>query len=166
MRGPLVSGILRQFLEQVEWGELDFLIVDMPPGTGDAQLSLVQTVNLDGAVMVTTPQDVSTGDVRRAIRMFERVNTRVLGVVENMSGFQCPHCNEVLDVFGRGGGRTLATDMQAPYLGEIPLDVQVRRAGDEGIPTALSAATSPAGQAFREIADRIATAVETPVLVG
>ncbi len=166
MRGPLVSGILRQFLEQVEWGELDFLIVDMPPGTGDAQLSLVQTVNLDGAVMVTTPQDVSTGDVRRAIRMFERVNTRILGVVENMSGFSCPHCNEVIDVFGRGGGRILASDMHAPYLGEIPLDVQVRRAGDEGTPTTLSAATSPAGQAFREIAERIAMAVESPVAVG
>jgi ATP-binding protein involved in chromosome partitioning len=164
MRGPLVSGILRQFLEQVEWGELDFLIVDMPPGTGDAQLSLVQTVNLDGAVMVTTPQDVATGDVRRAIRMFERVNTRVLGVVENMSGFHCPHCGEAVDVFGRGGGRTLASDMHAPYLGEVPLDVQVRRAGDEGIPTALSAGDSAAGRAFREIAERIAAAVETPPL--
>jgi ATP-binding protein involved in chromosome partitioning len=166
MRGPLVSGILRQFLEQVEWGELDFLIVDMPPGTGDAQLSLVQTVNLDGAVMVTTPQDVSTGDVRRAIRMFERVNTRVIGVVENMSGFSCPHCSEVIDVFGRGGGRTLAADMHAPYLGEVPLDVQVRRAGDEGLPTALYAATSPAGQALREIAERVAAAVESPVGVA
>jgi ATP-binding protein involved in chromosome partitioning len=162
MRGPLVSGILRQFLEQVEWGELDFLIVDMPPGTGDAQLSLVQTVNLDGAVMVTTPQDVSTGDVRRAIRMFERVNTRILGVVENMSGFSCPHCGEVLDVFGRGGGRTLARDMHATYLGEVPLDTEVRRSGDEGNPTALSAADSPAGRAFHDIAEQIAAAVESP----
>jgi ATP-binding protein involved in chromosome partitioning len=159
MRGPLVSGILKQFLEQVEWGDLDYLIVDMPPGTGDAQLSLVQTVNLDGAVMVTTPQDVATGDVRRAIRMFERVNTRVLGVVENMSGFCCPHCQQSVDVFGRGGGRQLASDMHAPYLGEVPLDIQVRRAGDEGQPTALSAAQSPAGRAFREIAERIALAV-------
>ena len=160
MRGPLVSGILRQFLEQVEWGPLDFLIVDMPPGTGDAQLSLVQTVNLDGAVMVTTPQDVSTGDVRRAIRMFERVNTRVLGVVENMSGFACPHCSGHVDVFGRGGGRQLAMDMHVPYLGEIPLDVQVRVAGDEGTPTALHAPDSEAGQALRDIADKVATAVQ------
>jgi ATP-binding protein involved in chromosome partitioning len=160
MRGPLVSGILRQFLEQVDWGPLDYLIVDMPPGTGDAQLSLVQTVNLDGAVMVTTPQDVSTGDVRRAIRMFERVNTRVLGVVENMSGFACPHCNGHVDVFGRGGGRQLATDMHVPYLGEVPLDVQVRVAGDEGTPTALHAPTSAAGQALREIADKVANAVQ------
>ena len=160
MRGPLVSGILRQFLEQVDWGELDFLIVDMPPGTGDAQLSLVQIVNLDGAVMVTTPQDVSTGDVRRAIRMFERVNTRVLGVVENMSGFACPHCSGHVDVFGRGGGRQLATDMQVPYLGEVPLDVQVRVAGDEGTPTALHAPSSAAAQALREIAERVANAVQ------
>ena len=159
MRGPLVSGILKQFLEQVEWGDLDVLVVDMPPGTGDAQLSLVQTVNLDGAVMVTTPQDVATGDVRRAIRMFERVNTKILGVVENMSGFCCPHCQQNVDVFGRGGGRQLAQDMHAPYLGEVPLDIQVRRAGDAGQPTALSASGSPAGQAFRAIAERIAHAV-------
>jgi ATP-binding protein involved in chromosome partitioning len=141
-------------------GRADFLIVDMPPGTGDAQLSLVQTVNLDGAVMVTTPQDVSTGDVRRAIRMFERVNTRVLGVVENMSGFACPHCNGHVDVFGRGGGRQLATDMHVTYLGEVPLDVDVRVAGDAGTPTALHAPESAAGQALREIADKVANAVQ------
>ena len=161
MRGPLVSGILRQFLEQVEWGALDFLSVDMPPGTGDAQLSLVQTVNLDGAVMVTTPQDISTGDVRRAIRMFERVNTRILGVVENMSGLACPHCGGHIDLFGRGGGRQLAGDMHAPFLGEVPLDVEVRIASDEGRPTALHAADSPAGQALRAIAEKIALAVES-----
>jgi ATP-binding protein involved in chromosome partitioning len=160
MRGPLVSGILRQFLEQVEWGELDYLIIDMPPGTGDAQLSLVQTVNLDGAVLVTTPQDVSTGDVRRAVRMFERVRTKVLGIVENMSGFTCPHCGHDADIFGRGGGRRLADDMHAPYLGEVPLDIQVREAGDVGSPTALSAPDSAAGRAFREIAERVAEAVE------
>jgi ATP-binding protein involved in chromosome partitioning len=165
MRGPLVSGILKQFLEQVEWGPLDFLIVDMPPGTGDAQLSLVQTVNLDGAVMVTTPQDVSTSDVRRAIRMFERVNTRVLGVVENMSGFSCPHCSGHVDVFGRGGGKQLAVDMQVPYLGEVPLDVQVRMAGDEGKPTALHAPSSDAGQALRSIATKVAAAVQSPAAV-
>ena len=102
MRGPLISGILKQFLEQVEWGPLDLMVVDMPPGTGDAQLSLVQTIELSGAVMVTTPQDVSTGDVRRGVKMFERVNTRVLGIVENMSGLVCPHCEEVIDVFDFG----------------------------------------------------------------
>ena len=159
MRGPLVSGILKQFLEQVEWGRLDYLVVDMPPGTGDAQLSLVQTVDIDGAVLVTTPQDVSTMDVRRAIRMFERVRTKVLGVVENMSGFTCPHCGESIDVFGRGGGRRLAADMHAPYLGEVPLDPQVRLAGDTGTPTALSAPESPAGRAFAEVAERVMAAV-------
>jgi ATP-binding protein involved in chromosome partitioning len=163
MRGPLVSGILRQFLEQVEWGQLDYLIVDMPPGTGDAQLSLVQLINITGAVLVTTPQDISTGDVRRAIRMFERVNTRVLGIVENMSGFSCPHCQQHIDVFGQGGGRRLAKDMHADYLGEVPLDPHVRMAGDEGSPTVLSAPESPAGQAFLAIAERVAAAVEVPV---
>jgi len=166
MRGPLISGILRQFLEQVEWGELDYLIVDMPPGTGDAQLSLVQTIDVDGAVLVTTPQDVSTGDVRRAIRMFERVRTPVLGVVENMSGFVCPCCGASVDIFGKGGGRVLAEDMHVEFLGEVPLDVKVREAGDEGRPTALAAPESPAGRAFRQIAERIAAIVEAGVHAG
>jgi ATP-binding protein involved in chromosome partitioning len=161
MRGPLVSGILKQFLEQVEWGELDYLIVDMPPGTGDAQLSLVQIVNLDGAVMVTTPQEVSTGDVRRAVRMFERVRTRILGVVENMSGFNCPHCNGEIDVFGHGGGEHLATNMNIPFLGTIPLDPRVRQAGDAGTPTTIGSADSHAAAAFMAIADRVMEAVES-----
>ncbi len=161
MRGPLVSGILKQFLEQVEWGELDYLIVDMPPGTGDAQLSLVQIVNLDGAVMVTTPQEVSTGDVRRAVRMFERVRTRILGVVENMSGFNCPHCDGEIDVFGHGGGEQLATTMNIPFLGSIPLDPRVRQAGDAGTPTMIATATTPAAQAFVAIAERVMEAVES-----
>jgi ATP-binding protein involved in chromosome partitioning len=160
MRGPLVTGVLRQFLEQVEWGELDVLVIDLPPGTGDAQLSLVQTIDLDGAVMVTTPQEVSTGDVRRAIRMFERVNTEILGIVENMSGFVCPNCDERHDIFGSGGGRALAQAMDVPFLGEVPLDTAVRTAGDMGRPTALSAPDSAAGRAFIELADRIAAAVE------
>jgi ATP-binding protein involved in chromosome partitioning len=155
MRGPLVTGVLRQFLEQVEWGELDVLVIDLPPGTGDAQLSLVQTVDLDGAVMVTTPQDVSTGDVRRAIRMFERVNTEVLGVIENMSGFVCPGCGDRHAIFGEGGGRALADAMSVVFLGEVPLDTAVRTAGDQGRPTALSAPESPAGQAFIAIARRV-----------
>lgn len=166
MRGPLISGILKQFLEQVEWGQLDYLIVDMPPGTGDAQLSLVQTVNLEGAVMVTTPQEVSTSDVRRAIRMFERVNTKVLGVIENMAGLECPHCKQHVDVFGHGGGHTLAHDMHAPFLGEIPLDPQVRIAGDEGTPTAIVAPDSAAGRAFRNMAEQLVAAVEATVGAG
>jgi ATP-binding protein involved in chromosome partitioning len=155
MRGPLIAGILKQFLEQVEWGELDVLVVDMPPGTGDAQLSLVQTIDLDGAVMVTTPQDVATGDVRRGVRMFERVNTRILGIVENMTGFACPSCGEVHDVFGRGGGRRLAGELDVPFLGEIPLDVEVREAGDRGAPTVVSAPDSAAARALNEVAGAV-----------
>jgi ATP-binding protein involved in chromosome partitioning len=164
MRGPLVSGILKQFLQQVEWGELEFLIIDMPPGTGDAQLSLVQTVNLEGAILVTTPQDISTGDVRRAVRMFERVKTPILGIVENMSGFTCPHCGERVNIFGHGGGRVLADDMHLPFLGEVPLDPAVRQASDEGNPTTLAAPDSPAGRAFGEIAEKVMSAVAAPVV--
>jgi len=159
MRGPLVSGILRQFLEQVEWGELDYLIVDMPPGTGDAQLSLVQTVNLEGAVMVTTPQEVSTGDVLRAVRMFERVRTRVIGIVENMAGLECPHCGGHVDVFGEGGGRKLAERLELPFLGSVPLDPAVRVAGDAGRPTALVSPDSGAGRALAAIADAVVESV-------
>ena len=151
MRGPLVSGVLKQFLEQVEWGDLDWLVVDMPPGTGDAQLSLVQTVNLDGAVLVTTPQEMSTGDVRRAVRMFERVRTRVLGIVENMSGLACPHCGGHVDVFGEGGGRRLADSLGVPFLGTVPLDPEVRIAGDAGRPTVLAAPDSAAGRALADV---------------
>jgi ATP-binding protein involved in chromosome partitioning len=164
MRGPLISGVLKQFLEQVNWGPLDVMIVDMPPGTGDAQLSLVQSIDLDGAVMVTTPQDVATGDVRRGVKMFERVNTRVLGVVENMSGLACPHCGEAIEVFGSGGGEKLAADMELPFLGRVPLDPAVASAGDAGAPTVVSAPDSPAGQAL----SALATAVQEKlsVLVG
>ena len=151
MRGPLISGILKQFLEQVEWGDLEFLIVDMPPGTGDAQLSLVQSIDIDGVVMVSTPQAVSTGDVARGIRMFERVNTRVLGIVENMSGLVCPHCSEEIDVFGQGGVDLLGSDMGLPVLGRIPLESSVRIAGDEGTPTVVSNPTSAAAESLQSI---------------
>ena len=163
MRGPLIAGILKQFLEQVEWGELDYMIIDMPPGTGDAQLSLVQTINLSGAVIVTTPQEVSTSDVRRAVRMFERVNVKLLGVVENMGGMECPHCGGHVDVFGHGGGSRLAHDMHIPFLGEIPLDPQVRIHGDAGTPTSVVNESSPATLALREIADKVMAAVEGEV---
>lgn len=163
MRGPLVTGVLKQFLEQVEWEELDVLVIDLPPGTGDAQLSLVQTIDLDGAVMVTTPQSVSTGDVRRGIRMFERVNTDVMGIIENMSGFVCPSCGDRHEIFGAGGGEALAEAMEVPFLGAVPLDTAVRTAGDTGQPTALSAPESPAGKAFNEIARRILEMVEQGV---
>ena len=155
MRGPLIAGVLKQFVEQVAWDRLDLMIVDMPPGTGDAQLSLVQTVELDGAVMVTTPQKVATGDVRRGIKMFERVNTQVLGVVENMAGFRLPGSKDVVDLFGRGGGEALAGELAVPFLGSVPLDMAVRQAGDEGRPTVVSAPNSPAGRALRAIGDRL-----------
>jgi len=155
MRGPLISGILKQFLEQVDWGPLDLMVVDMPPGTGDAQLSLVQAIDLDGAVMVTTPQQVATGDVRRGIKMFERVNTRVFGIVENMSGMACPHCNEIVDVFGRGGGEGLAEEMKLPFLGRIPLDPAVVMAGDAGAPTVLSSPESAAAKSLEAIAESL-----------
>jgi ATP-binding protein involved in chromosome partitioning len=164
MRGPLISGVLKQFLEQVDWGALDVMVVDMPPGTGDAQLSLVQTISLDGAVMVTTPQDVSTGDVRRGVKMFERVNTRVLGIVENMSGLACPHCGEAIDVFGSGGGERLAEEMKLPFLGRVPLDPAVREAGDAGAPTVVSAPESPAARAHGSVATTVLDTLA--VLVG
>ena len=160
MRGPLVSGILRQFLEQVEWQRLDYLIVDMPPGTGDAQLSLTQIVNVDGAILVTTPQEASTGDVRRAVKMFEKVRTPVLGIVENMSGFVCPHCQETVDIFGRGGGERLAADMALQFLGSIPLDPRVRESGDVGRPFVIALPNSPAGDAFRAVAAKVVEAVQ------
>jgi ATP-binding protein involved in chromosome partitioning len=164
MRGPLISGVLKQFLQQVDWGPLDVMVVDMPPGTGDAQLSLVQSIDLDGAVMVTTPQDVSTGDVRRGVKMFERVNTRVLGIVENMSGLACPHCGKPIDVFGSGGGERLASEMKLPFLGRVPLDPAVARAGDAGAPTVVSAPGSAAGQALSSVAATVLEALS--VLVG
>ena len=159
MRGPMIAGILKQFLGEVEWGELDVLIVDMPPGTGDAQLSLVQTIRLDGVVMVTTPQDVSTGDVLRGIRMFERTNTRVLGVVENMSGFICPCCGQRYEIFGRAGGRRLAEQTGVEFLGEVPLEIPVREGGDIGVPIVHGQPESPAAVALRAVADAVASLV-------
>jgi len=155
MRGPLISGVLKQFLEQVRWGSLDVMVVDRPPGTGDAQLSLVQTVEVRGVVMVTTPQAVATGDVRRGVKMFERVNTRVLGIVENMAGLCCPHCGEVTEVFGSGGGKALATEMDLPFLGSVPLDPEVRDAGDRGTPTIVSSPDSAAGRALTVVASSL-----------
>lgn len=162
-RGPIVMGIIRQFLQQVDWGELDYLLVDMPPGTGDAQLSLVQLARVDGAVMVTTPQGVSVADVLKGIKMFERVEVPVLGLVENMSGFVCPHCGERTDVFGRGGGQKLAATAGVPFLGEVPLGSAVVAAGDAGRPTVVAAPDSVEARAFLELAERVAAAVASRV---
>ncbi len=159
-RGPIVMGIIRQFLSQVAWGELDYLIVDLPPGTGDAQLSLVQLAKVDGALMVTTPQGVATADVLKGIKMFERVDVPVLGLVENMSGFVCPHCGERTDIFGSGGGRKLAATAGVACLGEVPLGAAVVAASDSGRPTVIAAPESPEARAFLELAERLAAAVE------
>src|SRR5271163_4962015 len=142
MRGPMLHQIIRQFLQQVEWGELDFLLVDLPPGTGDVVLSLVQTVPLTGAVVVSTPSDVSLQDARKALEMFHQVNVEVLGVVENMSHFNCPHCHQEIDIFSKGGAERMARQFSIGFLGSIELDPEIRLGGDKGLPIALLGETS------------------------
>lgn len=154
-RGPIITKIIHQFLHDVAWGELDYLIVDMPPGTGDAQLSLVQQVLVSGAVIVTTPQEVAVGDALRGAKMFEKVNVPILGVVENMSGFLDPITGMRHDLFGRGGGARLAEEIQAPLLGEVPLQPGLVDAADAGRPIVVESPTSAAAVMLREIADRI-----------
>lgn len=157
LRGPMLHGVVRQFLTDVEWGELDYLIVDMPPGTGDVQLSLAQLVPVQGAVLVTTPQAVSLSDVRRALAMFETVAVPVLGVVENMSYFIPPDMPEKrYNIFGEGGGRKFADQFGIPFLGEVPLGLEVREGGDRGIPVVISSPGSPQAQAFRKSAEEVA----------
>jgi ATP-binding protein involved in chromosome partitioning len=156
LRGPMLHGLVRQFLADVAWGDLDYLIVDMPPGTGDVQLSLAQLVPVQGAVLVTTPQEVSLMDVRRALRMFETVAVPVLGVVENMSYFIAPDTGNRYNIFGEGGGRTLADHYGVSFLGEVPLGMEVREAGDAGTPVVISHPESPQAQSFRKIAEEVA----------
>ena len=136
----------------MNWGALDVLVVDLPPGTGDAQLSLVQTIALDGGVIVTTPQDVALEVARRGIQMFEKVNVKILGLIENMSYYVCPHCRQRDDVFGHGGGGTEAARLKVPLLGEIPLDTGIRESGDQGLPIVLAAPDSEPAEAFRRCA--------------
>ena len=159
VRGPILHGLVKQFLSDVKWGELDYLIVDMPPGTGDVQLSLAQLVPVQGAVLVTTPQDVAIADVRRALRMFETVAIPVLGVVENMSYFVAPDTGTRYDIFGAGGGEKLAAMYRVPFLGSIPLGIQVREGGDKGVPVVVSQPDSPQAQAFRRVAEEVARQV-------
>jgi len=158
-RGPMVHKLLQQFIEDVEWGELDYLVVDLPPGTGDAQLSLSQLLPISGALMVTTPQEVSVIDVEKALGMWKRVEVPVLGLVENMSGFVCPSCGHHEEIFLRGGGRKLAAREGIPFLGEIPLEVAVSRGGDSGMPVVLSAPESPIAKSFVKIATDVACAL-------
>jgi ATP-binding protein involved in chromosome partitioning len=158
-RGPMVHKLLQQFLEDVEWGTLDYLLVDLPPGTGDAQLSLSQLIPITGAVMVTTPQEVSVIDVEKAMAMWKRVEVPVLGVVENMSYYVCPTCNNHDEIFSRGGGKRLAEREKVPFLGEVPLISSVRNAGDAGKPAVFAQPDSPVAHVFRDIAEKVACAL-------
>jgi ATP-binding protein involved in chromosome partitioning len=148
-RGPMLHSVIQQFLRGVDWGDLDYLVIDLPPGTGDVQLSLIQTAPITGAIVVTTPSDVSLEDARKAVHMFHQVRVPILGIVENMSYLMCPHCNQRIDVFSTGGGRRTATEMGVHFLAELPLDPKVRIGGDSGLPVALLAGD---GDIFLELA--------------
>ncbi|MCZ6631811.1 MAG: Mrp/NBP35 family ATP-binding protein, partial [bacterium] len=157
-RGPIVGKMIQQFLVDVAWGELDYLVIDLPPGTGDAQLTLAQTVALSGTVIVTTPQDVALEDVRRSIEMFRKVNVPILGIVENMSYFLCPCCGDKTPLFGEGGGKKMAEAFDVPLLGQIPILPEIREGGDTGKP--FAATDSPEAQALSEIARQVMDRVD------
>jgi ATP-binding protein involved in chromosome partitioning len=155
-RGPLVGGAIQQFLRDVAWGELDYLVVDLPPGTSDAQLTLAQAVPISGSVLVTTPQQVALSDVEKALAMFSRMSVPVIGLVENMSAFVCPHCGEPTEIFGRGGGERFAREHDIEFLGGIPLDITVRQGGDAGIPVVAQREPGPAAAALTALARTVA----------
>jgi ATP-binding protein involved in chromosome partitioning len=159
VRGPILHGLVKQFLSDVKWGELDYLIVDMPPGTGDVQLSLAQLVPVQGAVLVTTPQNVAIADVRRALRMFETVAIPVLGIIENMSYFVAPDTGTRYNIFGEGGGAALAKMYHVPLLGTVPIGMEVREGGDKGVPVVVSHPDSPQALAFRRLSEEVARQV-------
>ncbi len=158
-RGPMLHSIVRQFLGQVEWGELDYLIVDLPPGTGDVAISLIQTVPVTGAIVVTTPSDVSLQDARKAIEMFRQVKVELVGIVENMGAFKCPHCHHEIDIFSQGGGEKTAAQFGVPFLGRIELDPQIRLGGDSGHPVSLEGETSEHAKSIfafaRKVSERV-----------
>jgi ATP-binding protein involved in chromosome partitioning len=159
-RGPMLHQIIRQFLNSVEWGELDYLVIDLPPGTGDVALSLVQTVPLTGAVVVSTPSDVSLQDGRKAIEMFRQMKVDLVGVVENMSYFVCPHCNHEIDIFSRGGAEKTAKQFGVAFLGAIQLDPELRKGGDTGKPTVLEGENSPHAKSLFDFARRVVVRVD------
>ncbi len=169
-RGPMVHGVIRQFLSEVQWGELDYLVLDLPPGTGDAALTITQTAPLSGAIIITTPQEVALIDARKGLKMFQRVNVPVLGIVENMSYFICPNCDERHALFGEGGAERAAEELGVPVLMKVPLQPDIVPAGDAGKPTVVSEPDSPAGRAFHELAGSVArklsllTAEAPPIL--
>jgi ATP-binding protein involved in chromosome partitioning len=158
-RGPLVGGAIQQFLRDVAWGDLDYLVVDLPPGTSDAQLTLAQAVPISGAVLVTTPQQVAILDVQKALAMFARMSVPVIGLVENMSAFICPHCGEATEIFGRGGGERFARENDIEFLGGVPLDITVRQGGDAGIPVVAQREPGPAAVALTALAKTVAARV-------
>jgi ATP-binding protein involved in chromosome partitioning len=158
-RGPMLHQAIQQFFREVAWKDLDYLIVDMPPGTGDVALSLSQTVPVVGSVVVTTPQQVSLADSRRAVRMYQKLNIPTLGIVENMSYYACTNCHHEADIFGHGGGERLATDMEIPFLGRLPLYQPIREGSDSGIPLVIAEPASPAGKSFLSVAERMAAQV-------
>ena len=160
-RGPMVMSALTQMLREVEWGALDIMVVDMPPGTGDAQLTMAQQVPLKGAVIVSTPQDLALIDARRGIAMFRRVNVPVLGIVENMSYFLCPHCGGRSDIFGHGGARAEAERLGVPFLGEVPLDMEIREKSDSGLPVVATAPDGAHAKIYRDIAARVRDGLQT-----
>ena len=155
-RGPMLHGVIQQFFREVRWDAVDYLIVDMPPGTGDIALSLSQTVPVSGGVVVTTPQTVSVADTRRAVRMYQKLNVPTLGLIENMSHFVCPDCSHESDIFGKGGGERLATELSVPFLGRIPLYQPIRIGGDTGVPITIGEPNSPAARSFRAAAEQLA----------
>ncbi len=160
MRGPMLHQIIRQFLQQVDWGELDYLIVDLPPGTGDVVISLVQTVPLTGAVVVSTPSDVSLQDARKALEMFAQVNVEVLGIVENMSHFTCPHCSQIIDIFSKGGAERTAAQYGLAFLGSLELVPAIREGGDRGLPVALAGPDDADAAQFYAVARKVADRAE------
>ena len=159
-RGPMLHKIIQQFLQQTDWGELDFLVVDLPPGTGDVSLSLIQTVPLTGAVVVSTPSDVSLQDARKAIEMFRQVKVELVGMVENMSYFICPHCGQEVDIFSKGGAERTAAQFGVAFLGRVPLEPGVRAGGDSGRPVVLEGEDGPQSKAFYDLARRVMARVE------
>ncbi len=160
-RGPMLHGVIQQFLYQVVWGDLDYLVVDLPPGTGDAQLTIMQSVPLMGGIVVTTPQDVALADARKGIMMFKQVHVDVLGVIENMSYFVCPHCGGRTEIFSHGGGEKTSQAYQVPFLGRVPLETNLRVSGDEGKPVVFQEEETPVAKAFREIAETLAARIST-----
>ena len=159
-RGPMLHSVIQQFLRSVQWGELDYLLIDLPPGTGDVQLSLIQNVSVTGAVVVTTPSLVALADVRKAIEMFRQVNVEILGVVENMSYFNCPHCDGRIDVFGHGEGQHMAKNFGVPFLGEIEIDPQIRIGGDTGKPAASHGEDAPGAKSIYAVARKVMARLE------